>query len=217
MLSSNFINSKFFCDFQGPRDPPNYYIACQAPLESTVCDFWRMIWEQQSRVIIQATDLIENGIEKCAEYIPPSVTLDNHNTYGDFQVTLKNREVKDKYAISTLMLKHIHQNESREITHYWYKWPEAGVPTEEAPIIAMLLEARSSLKSYAIEQANELREKSSTLTIKSVSETSEDQSIPTSNPDGNQNSHHSNNDSASEINGNLSNDKLKTNANQQQG
>uniref|UniRef100_B3P4H6 GG18332 n=1 Tax=Drosophila erecta TaxID=7220 RepID=B3P4H6_DROER len=147
----------------GPRDAPNYYIACQAPLESTTSDFWRMIWEQQSRVIIQATDLSENGIERCAEYLPPSATLDNHSSYGDYQVTLKHREVKDRYAISTLVLKRVDGEESRELTHYWYKWPEAGVPAEEAPIIAMLLEARSSLKSYCLEQANELREKSATL------------------------------------------------------
>lgn len=128
-----------------------------------------MIWEQQSRVIVQATDLTENGIERCAEYLPPSVTLDNHSSYGDYQVTLKHREVKDKYAISTLMLKRVDGAECRELTHYWYKWPEAGVPLDEAPLIAMLLEARSSLKSYALEHANELKhEKSSTLTLKSL-------------------------------------------------
>ncbi|KAH8307770.1 hypothetical protein KR044_012908, partial [Drosophila immigrans] len=162
---TEYINANYV---RGPRDAPNYYIACQAPLESTIGDFWRMIWEQQSRVIVQATDLNENGIERCAEYLPPSVTLDNHSSYGDYQVTLKHREVKDKYAISTLMLKRVDGDECRELTHYWYKWPEAGVPLEEAPIIAMLLEARSSLKSYALEQAIELKEKSSTLMLKSM-------------------------------------------------
>ncbi|XP_052837501.1 mucin-5AC [Drosophila gunungcola] len=157
---TEYINANYV---RGPRDAPNYYIACQAPLESTTSDFWRMIWEQQSRVIIQATDLSENGIEKCAEYLPPSATLDNHSSYGDYQVTLKHREVKDRYAISTLILKRVDGEENRELTHYWYKWPEAGVPAEEAPIIAMLLEARSSLKTYCLEQASELREKTATL------------------------------------------------------
>lgn len=160
-----------------------------------------MIWEQQSRVIIQATDLIENGVEKCAEYLPPSVTLDNHSTFGDFQITLQNREVKDKYAISTILLKNVNENASRELTHYWYKWPEVGVPSEEAPIIAMLLEARSSLISYAIEQANEDKEKSSTATLKSAEEgTVGTASSPTkSNSNGS-----SANGSSGEINGNIS-------------
>uniref|UniRef100_A0A1I8QC23 protein-tyrosine-phosphatase n=1 Tax=Stomoxys calcitrans TaxID=35570 RepID=A0A1I8QC23_STOCA len=166
---TEYINANYVT---GPKDAPNYYIACQAPMDATVEDFWRMIWEQQSRVIIQATDLIENGVEKCAEYLPPSVTLDNHSTFGDFQVTLQNREVKDKYAISTILLKNTGENNAtRELTHYWYKWPETGVPLEEAPIIAMLLEARSSLISYAIEQANEDKEnKSSSATLKSAEE-----------------------------------------------
>lgn len=91
--------------FQGPKNATKYYIACQAPIESTVTDFWRMIWEQQSKVIIMLTDLIENGVEKCTEYIPPSEVTDCHRLYGDYQVTLKKRETKEKYAISTLHLK----------------------------------------------------------------------------------------------------------------
>lgn len=73
-------------------------------MDSTVTDFWRMIWEQQSKVIIMLTDLVENGVEKCTEYIPPSEITDCRRLYGDFQVTLKKRETKEKYAISTLHL-----------------------------------------------------------------------------------------------------------------
>ncbi|KAI8129500.1 Tyrosine-protein phosphatase non-receptor type 9 [Lucilia cuprina] len=195
---TEYINANYVT---GPKDAPNYYIACQAPLESTVEDFWRMIWEQQSRVIIQATDLIENGVEKCAEYLPPSVTLDNHSSFGDFQITLQNREVKDKYAISTILLKNVNENASRELTHYWYKWPEVGVPAEEAPIIAMLLEARSSLISYAIEQANEDKEKSSMATLKSAEEGTVSNNGSTMSPNSNGSSA---NGSTGEINGNIS-------------
>ncbi|XP_037949247.1 receptor-type tyrosine-protein phosphatase alpha-like [Teleopsis dalmanni] len=177
-----------------------------------------MIWEQQSRVIIQATDLIENGSEKCAEYLPPSVTLDNHTTFGDFQVTLKNREVKEKYAISTLILKNTLKDASRELTHYWYKWPETGVPNEEAPIIAMLLEARSSLKSYAIEQANELKGKSSTATLRSEANgivgNGIDELKDVSNISG---SSTGTNSSNGEINGNITTDKFKVTTNKHQG
>lgn len=64
-----------------------------------------MIWEQQCKVIIMLTDLIENEVEKCTEYIPPLEVTDCHRLYGDFQVTLKKRETKEKYAISSLHLK----------------------------------------------------------------------------------------------------------------
>lgn len=98
----NFNNVDFY---QGPKNAMRYYIACQAPMESTITDFWRMIWEQQCKVVIMLTDLVENGVEKCTEYIPPSEITDCHRLYGDYQVTLKKRETKEKYAISTLHLK----------------------------------------------------------------------------------------------------------------
>lgn len=43
--------------------------------------------------------------EKCADYLPPSEVTDCHRLFGDFQVTLKKREVKDKYVVSSIQLK----------------------------------------------------------------------------------------------------------------
>lgn len=148
--TTEYINANFV---KGPKDTSHYYIACQAPMENTILDFWRMIWEQNSRVIIMATDLTENGIEKCAEYLPPSFVIDNHVTFGDFTITLKNREVRDKYAVSTMHLKNEQTKSWREITHLWYQWPETGTPSDETSIIAMLLETRSYLKMAAPEQS----------------------------------------------------------------
>ncbi|XP_034178317.2 uncharacterized protein LOC117603367 isoform X1 [Osmia lignaria lignaria] len=137
---SEYINASYV---RGPKNATRYYIACQAPMDSTVTDFWRMIWEQQSKVIIMLTDLVENGVEKCTEYIPPSEITDCHRLYGDFQVTLKKRETKEKYAISTLHLKNLENNTFREVYHIWYLWPVNGAQSDGAGLIAVLLEARA--------------------------------------------------------------------------
>uniref|UniRef100_A0A1L8DJY0 Protein tyrosine phosphatase n=1 Tax=Nyssomyia neivai TaxID=330878 RepID=A0A1L8DJY0_9DIPT len=150
---TEYINANFV---KGPKDPANYYIACQAPMDNTIIDFWRMIWEQSSRVIIMATDLTENGIEKCAEYLPPSSVLDCNRIFGDYHVTLKNREVKDKYAVSTIHLRNAATKTWREIMHFWYQWPESGMPTDESSIIAMLLEGRTYLKTPLPEQSDDV-------------------------------------------------------------
>lgn len=147
---SEYINANFV---KGPKDTTHYYIACQAPMDNTIVDFWRMVWEQNSRVIIMATDLTENGIEKCADYLPPSFVVDNHAVFGDYQITLKNREVKEKYAVSSIHLKNAVTKTWREITHLWYQWPDKGIPCDEASIIAMLLETRSYLKMNLPEQS----------------------------------------------------------------
>ncbi len=67
------------------------YIAYQAPLDNTINDFWQMIWEQNSRVIVMLTPLEEEVIVegtpekkiKSAQYWPwPDVS----KTYGPFTV-----------------------------------------------------------------------------------------------------------------------------------
>ena len=37
------------------------FLATQAPMESTVADFWDMIWETQSRVLVMLCNLEEEG------------------------------------------------------------------------------------------------------------------------------------------------------------
>nr|CAD7576162.1 unnamed protein product [Timema californicum] len=144
---SDYINANYV---RGPKDVEKFYIACQAPLQSTITDFWRMVWEQQTRVILMLTDLVEDGKEKCADYLPPSEVTDCHRLFGDFQVTLKKREVKENYVISALQIKNMETNTWREVTHLWYLgWPPQGVPEEANSLIAFLIEARSYVKNHS--------------------------------------------------------------------
>lgn len=39
-------------------------------MESTIPDFWRMVYEQRSKIIIMVTNLRERGREQCAKYWP---------------------------------------------------------------------------------------------------------------------------------------------------
>lgn len=145
--NSDYVNANYVTGAKGTK---GCYIACQAPMSNTVDDFWRMVWEQQSKVILMLTHLYENGVEKCTDYLPPSEVVDCHRLFGDFQVTLKKRDVKDKYIISSLQLKNMVSNSWREVTHLWYLgWPEKGIPSEANSLIAFLIEARSYIKNTA--------------------------------------------------------------------
>ncbi|KAK4336896.1 hypothetical protein RND71_043461 [Anisodus tanguticus] len=68
---TDYINASLILDAD-PQKP--IYIATQGPLEQTICDFWQMIWEQGSSVIVMLTRLSENGIEQSARYWPEKAT-----------------------------------------------------------------------------------------------------------------------------------------------
>lgn len=87
---------------------------------------------------------------------------DSRRLYGDYQIVLKKREVRDKYVISVLQVKCVSAKLWREITHMWYFWPAKGVPDECHSIIAFLIEARSYLK--ASQNAKEYDEEGQDLT-----------------------------------------------------
>ncbi|XP_026741330.1 flocculation protein FLO11 [Trichoplusia ni] len=141
--TTEYINANFVT---GPGNIRNYYILCQAPLSNTVVDFWRMIWEQNSRLVVMLTEYMENGVEKCYEYLPPSEISDNKRIFGDFKIILKKREQRDKYAISSVQLINLNTRTWREITHLWYFWPAKGVPDDYDSVIDFMCEMRSYMK-----------------------------------------------------------------------
>jgi hypothetical protein len=42
-------------------EPKKTYIATQGCLQTTVVDFWRMVWQENSRVIVVTTKEVERG------------------------------------------------------------------------------------------------------------------------------------------------------------
>ena len=50
-----------FCPPPQGYTHPQEFIATQGPLKKTLADFWRLVWEQQVRVIVMLTVGMENG------------------------------------------------------------------------------------------------------------------------------------------------------------
>ena len=48
-------------NLQGYRKAAKEFVATQAPLPDTINDFWRMVWEQKSTVIVMLTNHEERG------------------------------------------------------------------------------------------------------------------------------------------------------------
>ncbi|XP_066500733.1 receptor-type tyrosine-protein phosphatase V-like [Hoplias malabaricus] len=127
---SDYINASYVPGGCSEHD----FICTQAPMPSTMDDFWRMVWEQNVQVIIMLTALTENGKTLCNQYWPPEKGT---GCYGTVQVTTRSRQYGPDSYITTL---HLRQNGSateRRVTHYHYPgWPDQGVPKDPASLCA---------------------------------------------------------------------------------
>ncbi|XP_076338591.1 uncharacterized protein LOC143240282 isoform X2 [Tachypleus tridentatus] len=141
---SDYINANYVRGYDGKSIA---YIATQGPLLETISSFWQMVWEQKCQVIIMLTQLSEKGMPRCAPYFPSKLT-DCDRSYGQYQVSLKKKEIDENYTISMFHLRRTDLNECRDITHFWYtNWPVHGVPSDVYKVISFLLEARVYMNS----------------------------------------------------------------------
>lgn len=60
-MLKNFILTNFLFYFFQSCEKKNAFIATQAPLPHTFADFWEMIWQEHSNIIVVITNLIEHG------------------------------------------------------------------------------------------------------------------------------------------------------------
>ncbi|KAM9848657.1 receptor-type tyrosine-protein phosphatase C [Aulostomus maculatus] len=122
----DYINASFIDGFKESKK----YIAAQGPKEETVTDFWRMVWEQQSSIIVMVTRCEEGNRVKCAQYWPS--TDRQTEIFEEFVVKLNSEDQCPDYTIRHLTLMNKREkNSEREVTHIQFmSWPDHGVPGE---------------------------------------------------------------------------------------
>jgi len=106
----------------------NRFIACQAPLPSTIDNFWKMIWEQNVRLIVMLTKCNENGVVKSDKYFPDNelekLKLD------DFIIGCQSYQ-DGKIRIRELVMRRVGEGVERIIYHLQYcDWLDQGVPED---------------------------------------------------------------------------------------
>ncbi|XP_048675744.1 receptor-type tyrosine-protein phosphatase T isoform X1 [Caretta caretta] len=117
---SDYINANYIDGYHRPR----HYVATQGPMQETVKDFWRMIWQENSASVVMVTNLVEVGRVKCVRYWP-----DDTEVYGDIKVTLIETEPLAEYVIRTFTVQKKGYHEIREIRQFHFtSWPDHGVP-----------------------------------------------------------------------------------------
>ncbi|KAG0201213.1 hypothetical protein BGX28_005913 [Mortierella sp. GBA30] len=138
--ADDYINASFL------KSPINQksYIATQGPLPSTFLDFWKVVWEQKSRVIVMLTREMEMGRIKCHQYWPTE--LHPVMDLGPIRLTFLNEYrsstvVDGTVLIRQMRLKHLRHSlePERTITQIQYTgWPDFGVPDTPLDVLKIV-------------------------------------------------------------------------------
>uniref|UniRef100_A0A673GB06 Receptor-type tyrosine-protein phosphatase alpha n=1 Tax=Sinocyclocheilus rhinocerous TaxID=307959 RepID=A0A673GB06_9TELE len=129
--NTDYINASFI---DGYRQKDSY-MACQGPLQHTIEDFWRMIWEWRSCSIVMLTELEERGQEKCAPYWPSDGVM----VCGDMSIELKREEESESYTVRDLLVTNNRENKSRAVRQFhFHGWPEVGIPSDGKGMINII-------------------------------------------------------------------------------
>ncbi|XP_072316878.1 tyrosine-protein phosphatase non-receptor type 6 [Eucyclogobius newberryi] len=138
MVGSDYINANYVKNTMRESVDPKVYIATQGCLATTVNDFWQMVWQENSRVIVMTTREVEKGRNKCFRYWPDR---DNPvKQVGPYVVThVSEREAAD-YNLSELDIALAEKPQKpRRISHFQYlSWPDHGVPQEPGGVLSFL-------------------------------------------------------------------------------
>ncbi|VDL82288.1 unnamed protein product [Nippostrongylus brasiliensis] len=123
-----FDGKRFICAQRFLEVCRSFYldkVIAQAPLESTIGDFWHMIVQENCRTIIMLCSLIEDEKEKCAQYYPTSVGASF--SVEDTQITLVEQKQEEDLTISRWDVKQ--KDKSLTVRHLQCPtWPDHMAP-----------------------------------------------------------------------------------------
>ncbi|XP_067320515.1 receptor-type tyrosine-protein phosphatase delta isoform X43 [Anolis sagrei] len=118
---SDYINASFIDGYRQQKA----YIATQGPLAETTEDFWRMLWEHNSTIVVMLTKLREMGREKCHQYWP----AERSARYQYFVVDPMAEYNMPQYILREFKVTDARDGQSRTVRQFQFTdWPEQGVP-----------------------------------------------------------------------------------------
>ena len=126
------------------------YLLTQGPLPTTVDDFWLMVFQYNSSVIVMLCSCVENNRSKSWQYWPVEVghtmVLGEGGREGlELEVTQTSVEDMGHYMTRNFVLTDLVTGEKRKIKHLHYlDWPDFNVPKSPKLFLEFLQEFRES-------------------------------------------------------------------------
>lgn len=121
---ADYINANYIPGYNSPQE----YIATQGPLPETRNDFWKMVLQQKSCIIVMLTQCNEKRRVKCDHYWP---FTEEPIAYGDITVEMVSEEEQEDWASRHFRINYA--DEAQDVMHFNYTaWPDHGVPPANA-------------------------------------------------------------------------------------
>jgi tyrosine-protein phosphatase non-receptor type 11 len=126
------------------EDCEKCYIATQGCLPSTTADFWYMIWQENSRVIVSTTKEFERSKSKCAHYWPDPSEVKELD--GGMRITHQKESTSTDFTLREFVL--TRNDEERIIYQFHFNaWPDHGVPDDPGCVLNFLSEVNTRQQS----------------------------------------------------------------------
>ena len=108
------------------------YIAAQAPLPPTTQDFYRMIWEFLSPVIVCLSPWEESGKAKAFNYLPSFTKSIVFKKFPLEIELIKEDTSNPHFACRTLNIRRVDVDDNMTVYHFQYhNWLEHGTPEKD--------------------------------------------------------------------------------------
>ncbi|KAK6111921.1 Protein-tyrosine phosphatase family protein [Brugia pahangi] len=139
-------NDYIHANYVGTPFSERRFICTQAPLDSTIYDFWFMIIQEKVKYIIMLTNYIEKGHIKSIPYFPSEIDkVDNYNGIMvkclkcerriDFECEIWERSLMIQSPdMKTMIVTHFH----------WTDWPDHDIPNSYSCPLHLLEMVRMS-------------------------------------------------------------------------
>ncbi|KHN77347.1 Tyrosine-protein phosphatase non-receptor type 9 [Toxocara canis] len=121
-------------------------ICTQAPMTSTIADFWRMVWQEKCIAVVMLCRVVENGRPKCVQYWP----LKLNQTMSVCGLHIKNdgvEEIPNEIIYTRLILSGPNENggERTQIVRHvlWNGWPDKGVPRSTTGALRLIIRTQT--------------------------------------------------------------------------
>ncbi|KAF5281454.1 hypothetical protein FQR65_LT14688 [Abscondita terminalis] len=125
VIGSDYINANYVLGYKERKK----FICAQGPMDTTVNDFWRLIWEQNLELILMLTNLEEYSKTKCAKYWPDKD--ENSKFFGNINVShIQETRYSDFIVRELRISKEVSgREEERVISQYHYLvWKDFMAP-----------------------------------------------------------------------------------------